>query len=74
MSSFQLLVFDARRGNREGEESDKILGFYPDATEMTERVSLAGLLQGLGMFRRSWAPPEVRSALTYHISSLLLLE
>lgn len=60
MSSFQLLVFDARRGNNEGEEAEKILGFYPDVTPERERISLAGLLQGLHMFRSSWAPPEVR--------------
>jgi First Longin domain of INTU, CCZ1 and HPS4 len=57
--SFQLLVFDSRRGNNEGEEEDKVLGFYPDSTPNNERVSLAGLLQGLHIFSGSLERPQV---------------
>jgi hypothetical protein len=57
--SFQLLVFDSRRGNNEGEEEDKVLGFYPDSTPLNERVSLAGLLQGLHIFSGSLKRPQV---------------
>lgn len=58
--SFQLVVFDARRGNTEGEEADKLLGFYPESTPLAERISLAGLVQGLHMFSASLERPEVR--------------
>ena len=63
MASFQILVFDARRGNDEGQEPDKLLGFYPDSTPLEERMALAGLLQGLHMFSgslRRTTPAEVR--------------
>ena len=59
--SFQLLVFDARRGNTEGQEADKLLGFYPESTTLAERISLAGLVQGLHMFSASLERPEVRA-------------
>ena len=43
----QLVVFDERRGNTEGSEEDKVLGFYPASTPTTDQSALAGLLQGL---------------------------
>lgn len=65
--SFQLLVFDSRRGNKEGEEEDKLLGFYPDATPLDERISLAGLLQGLHTFRQSLQRQVCASASSFCI-------
>jgi hypothetical protein len=62
MLSFQLLVFDSRRGNNEGEEGDKVLGFYPECTPLNERISLAGLLQGLHIFSGSLGRPQVSTA------------
>ncbi len=61
--TFQLLVFDSRRGNNEGEEENKVLGFYPDSAPLRERVSLAGLLQGLHMFSGSFGRPQVRQTI-----------
>jgi len=60
--SFQLLVFDTRRGNSEGEEDDKVLGFFPESTSLNERISLAGLLQGLHIFSGSLERPQVSTA------------
>ena len=56
MSQFQLLVFDARRGNEEGEEADKILGFYPSTSDHDNQIALAGLVQGLLMFSGAVLP------------------
>jgi First Longin domain of INTU, CCZ1 and HPS4 len=46
----QLLVFDARRGNVEGESHDKVIAFTPASTPPIERSSLTGLFQGLVAF------------------------
>lgn len=64
--SFQLLVFDSRRGNNEGEEEDKVLGFYPESTPLRERISLAGLLQGLHIFSSSLERPQASAATKYY--------
>lgn len=46
----QLLVFDARRGNREGQEDDKVLAWYPPGLPPAHQSGLAGLLHGLLLF------------------------
>ena len=51
----QLLIFDSRRGNREGEEMRKILAFYPADTPVVEQITLAGLLQGLLLFSANFS-------------------
>ena len=46
----QLLVFDSRRGNLEGQEIQKILAFHPAETPEVEQITTAGLLHGLLLF------------------------
>ncbi|KAI3438251.1 hypothetical protein D9Q98_000687 [Chlorella vulgaris] len=50
MAALQLLVFDTRRGNKEGEENDKVLAGFPDTVSLLQQSSMAGLLQGLLLF------------------------
>ena len=57
-ATFQLLVFDARRGNEEGHEADKILGFYPPSSPRDGQIAIAGLLQGLLTFSAGILPPR----------------
>ncbi|KAL4452400.1 hypothetical protein ABPG75_008062 [Micractinium tetrahymenae] len=50
----QLLVFDARRGNTEGQEDDKVLAWYPPGLPPAHQSGLAGLLHGLLLFTASF--------------------
>lgn len=59
MSSVQLLVFDSRRGNEEGYECEKILGFYPPNTRTNDQISISGLIQGLLTFSSAFNPTTV---------------
>ena len=52
----QLLCFDRRRGNAEGLEADKLLGFHPAQTSTDQQCGLAGLLQGLLLFSSNFKP------------------
>jgi len=54
--TISLVVFDARRGNEEGQGREKVLGFYPTSTPMDTQISLAGLLQGLLAFSSGVLP------------------
>ena len=58
----QLLVFDSRRGNREGEEEAKVLAFHPAGTPAVEQISIAGLLQGLLLFSSNFSEVGARPA------------
>ena len=42
----QLCIFDDRRGEKEGQEADKILGFYPSNTPPDSQAALVGLDAG----------------------------
>ena len=44
---FQLCIFDERRGEQEGQEQDKILGYYPAQVPLQEQGSVVGLAQAL---------------------------
>jgi hypothetical protein len=57
--ALQLLVFDTRRGNKEGEEDGKVLAGYPDSVALQEQSSMAGLLQGLLLFTANFTPSQV---------------
>ncbi len=46
----QLLVFDARRGNTEGLDHDRLLGFYPSDTPGDRQAGVAGLMQAMLAF------------------------
>jgi len=46
----QLLVFDTRRGNVEGQEQDKLLAFFPPDVPPVQQSGLVGLLHGLLAF------------------------
>ncbi|KAL2937907.1 Vacuolar fusion protein CCZ1-like protein B [Bienertia sinuspersici] len=49
-------VFDLRRGQREGQEVEKILFFYPSESPLTEQLSVIGLSEGLITFTRIFSP------------------
>lgn len=46
----QLCLFDARRGDREGEEHDKLLGYYPTDVPTVEQCHIVGLVQASQTF------------------------
>lgn len=46
----QLFAFDDRRGNREGTETDKVLGFYPAELPTDDQLGSVGLAQALVTF------------------------
>lgn len=46
----RLVVFDWRRGNVEGEEAQKLLGYFPSSSSISEEIRTIGLLQGLVQF------------------------
>lgn len=48
----KLCVFDLRRGQREGDEVEKILFFYPSELPLTDQLSVIGLSEGLITFTR----------------------
>jgi hypothetical protein len=71
MAEVQLLVFDSRRGNREGEEIKKVLAFYPANTPTVEQITTAGLLHGLLLFSSNFSQVRLSSLLNlYFIGSL----
>lgn len=52
----KLCVFDLRRGQREGDEVEKILFFYPSELPLTDQLSVIGLSEGLITFTRIFSP------------------
>lgn len=46
-------IFDLRRGQREGQELEKILFFFPADLPIPAQLSVIGLSEGLIMFTRS---------------------
>ncbi|XP_042417585.1 vacuolar fusion protein CCZ1 homolog isoform X2 [Zingiber officinale] len=52
----QLCVFDSRRGQREGQELDKILFFYPPDCPYSVQLSVIGLSGGMITFTRLFSP------------------
>ncbi|KAK9106581.1 hypothetical protein Syun_022592 [Stephania yunnanensis] len=54
--SFQLCVFDMRRGQQEGKELDKILFYFPANTPFSNQLSVIGLSEGLITFSRIFSP------------------
>lgn len=52
----KLCVFDRTRGQREGEEVEKILFFYPPELPLAEQLSVVGLSEGLITFTRIFSP------------------
>ncbi|XP_074284867.1 vacuolar fusion protein CCZ1 homolog B-like isoform X2 [Silene latifolia] len=54
--SVKLCVFDLRRGQKEGEEIEKILFFYPPDLAFTQQLSVIGLSEGLITFTRIFSP------------------
>lgn len=57
--ALQVLVFDSRRGNTEGYEAEKLLGYFPESLEEHQKIATAGLLQGLHTFSDSLADADV---------------
>lgn len=45
-----LAVYDVRRGQAEGAEADKVLGFYPPAAPAAMQSSIVGLAQAVTVF------------------------
>ncbi|KAL8142079.1 LOW QUALITY PROTEIN: hypothetical protein V2J09_015111 [Rumex salicifolius] len=52
----RICVFDLRRGQREGDELDKILFFYPADLPISDQLSVIGLSEGLITFTRIFSP------------------
>ena len=50
MRPLRLCLFDDRRGQTEGEEADKILGFYPSNTPADKQAAMVGFTQALVAF------------------------
>ena len=66
MDRLQLLVFDSRRGNAEGQEDDKVLAGFPSGLPLVQQSGLAGLLQGLLLFTANFTAPQVGGSLLWH--------
>lgn len=49
-------VFDTSRGQREGEEHEKILAFFPAYTPQSEQLATVGLSEGLITFSKVFSP------------------
>lgn len=56
----QLLAFDTRRGNAEGQEQDKLLACFPPGLPPVQQSGLAGLLHGLLLFSANFTGTPVR--------------
>lgn len=54
--SLQLCIFDDRRGDREGQEADKVLGYYPNSVTVNAQTSLVGLAQAFLSFTSTFEP------------------
>lgn len=53
--TFLLSVFDTRRGDREEDEFEKVLSFYPTTAALTIRTTIVGLAQAISTFPSSFA-------------------
>eukprot|EP00850_Spirogloea_muscicola_P018681 SM000174S03336 [mRNA] locus=s174:39268:43355:- [translate_table: standard] len=51
-----LCVFDSRRGEREGEEADKVLLYFPEASLLPQQQATVGLCEALITFSRLFSP------------------
>eukprot|EP00850_Spirogloea_muscicola_P023974 SM000415S15583 [mRNA] locus=s415:13382:17546:+ [translate_table: standard] len=51
-----LCVFDSRRGEREGEEADKVLLYLPEAALLPQQQATVGLCEALITFSRLFSP------------------
>lgn len=45
-----LAIFDDSRGNREDDEADKVLAFYPATARPADQAGVVGLAQALAKF------------------------
>jgi hypothetical protein len=50
-----LAVFDESLGQRDGQEADKLLAFFPQSTPVAARMSVVGLAQAVASFAASFA-------------------
>ena len=55
----QVCVFDARRGEKEGQELDKVLDFYPTSTANDAQMAVIGLAQAAQAFSATFKPVSV---------------
>lgn len=68
LSQLCIAVYDTRRGQVEGHEGDKILGFYPPTTSPNVQSSVVGLAQALTMFASTFnqvGPGTLRCPFTW---------
>jgi hypothetical protein len=54
--SLHVFLFDDRRGYKEGQESDKLLGYYPAGTPVDQQTSAVGLAQAILTFNSTFQP------------------
>lgn len=57
----RLAVYDARRGNKEGREHEKMLCYFPSSTPVPAQVNHVGFAQACSMFAEHFTA-EVSSA------------
>ena len=55
-ASLQICIFDDRRGDKEGQEADKILGYYPPGISNDSQASFVGLAQAATAFASTFQP------------------
>ena len=66
--SFCISVFDSQRGHKEGEEYEKVLGFYPTSAALSIRTAIVGLAQAITTFASSFASAaDVSAAMDLYI-------
>jgi len=56
-----IFLFDDRRGEKEGQESDKVLGYYPASTPADQQTSAIGLAQAILTFNNTFQPVRTTS-------------
>jgi len=66
----QLCILDTRRGQQEGQEGEKVLAFYPEATPTDDRTSVVGLFLATNVFCSIFSQVHMHPA---YLSCRLLL-
>jgi len=54
--ALHIFLFDDRRGDKEGQEADKVLGYYPASTPVDQQTSNVGLAQAILTFNSTFEP------------------
>ena len=60
----QICLFDVRRGDKEGEEAEKVLGYYPATVSHDAQASIVGLAQAALAFASTFKPVSWRDQIS----------